>query len=88
MLLYERCVDESIQIAVVPPADSMYDAKREQMMIDPKLEDKDIPADERLAGVLKDIANSIMRCITMEADWPSKKYRPKDAHLGYEGVDK
>ena len=28
--------------------------------------------DERLADILKDIANSIMPCIQMEADWPSK----------------
>ena len=88
ILLYGRYLDGSYQIAVVPPTGSRYDAKREQMMIDPKLKDKDIPADERFAGVLKDLANSIMRFITMEADWPSKKYRPKDAHLGYEGVEK
>jgi hypothetical protein len=28
--------------------------------------------DERLANILRDIANSIMPCIQMEADWPSK----------------
>ena len=28
--------------------------------------------DERLVEILKEIANSVMPCIQMEADWPSK----------------
>ena len=38
----------------------------------PKRQDGDKPKDERLANVLFDIANSIMSCIQMEEDWPSR----------------
>ena len=49
-----------------------YDKDTEKIVIDPVQPDDDTQPDERLAKVLVDIANSIMKCIQMEADWPSK----------------
>ena len=72
MMMYERYVDDSNQIAIVPPPGSKYNEERKKVEIDPQLKDEDSPADERLAKILLSIANSIMECVKMEADWPSK----------------
>ena len=72
MMLFERYVDDSNQMAVVPPPGSKYDAEKQRVVMDPQQDDQHIPADERLAKILLDIANSVMRCVIMEADWPSK----------------
>ena len=70
MELYERYVDDSNQVAVVPPPGSRYDVERGKLVMDPQLRDEDKPADERLAIILLSIANSVMECVKMEADWP------------------
>ena len=57
---------------MVPPKGARYDKDTEKIVIDPVQPDDDTQPDERLAKVLVDIANSIMKCIQMEADWPSK----------------
>ena len=36
------------------------------------VKDESINADERLAKILLDIANSVLPCVKMEGDWPSK----------------
>ena len=74
MMLFERYVDDSNQMAVVPPPGSRYDVDKQKIVIDPQQQDQDqhIPADERLARILVNVANNVMPCITMEADWPSK----------------
>lgn len=72
MMLYERYVDDSNQVAVVPPPGSMYSEESGKVVVDPQLMDHDLPADERLAKILLSIANSVMECVKMEADWPSK----------------
>ena len=72
MELYERYVDDSNQVAVVPPPGSKYDVQRGKVVVDPQLGDEDKPPDERLAIILLSIANSVMECVKMEADWPSK----------------
>ena len=72
MKLYERYVDDSNQVAVVPPPGSIYDDRENKIIIDPQKDDKDVPDDERLAKLLLEIANSIMECVKMEGDWPSK----------------
>ena len=41
-------------------------------MIDPLHNQQDAPPDERLARILLDIANSVMECVVMEGDWPTK----------------
>ena len=48
MMLYERCVDDSNQIAVVPSAGSRYDKERRKVVIDHIQLDTDIADDERL----------------------------------------
>ena len=43
-----------------------------KVVADPQLRDEEKPADERLAILLVSVANSVMECVKMEADWPSK----------------
>ena len=72
MMMYERYVDDSNQIAEVPPPGSKYDVERGKVVTDPQLRDEEKPADERLAILLVSVANSVMECVEMEADWPTK----------------
>ena len=72
MMLYERYVDDSNQMAEVPPPGSKYDQQKQKVVVDTQIQDHHIPADERLAKILLVIANSVMSCIGMEADWPSR----------------
>ena len=75
MKLYERYVDDSNQVAEVPPQGTKLDKESMKIVVDQnqnKVEGDDKEDDERLAEILKEIANSIMPCIQMEADWPSK----------------
>ena len=72
MKVYERYVDDSNQVAVVPPVGARYDEERKKVVMEDGQTDGTQGDDERLASILKDIANSIMPCIQMEADWPSK----------------
>ena len=72
MKLFERYVDDSNQIGVAPPVGAKYDPGVGKIVTRYEEGDESIPSDERLARVLLDIANSIMPCVQMEADWPSK----------------
>ena len=74
MLLFERYVDDSNQVAITPPKGSVYNKVTDRIKIDPEklVEDQIINDDERLAKILLDIANTVMKCVTMEGDWPSK----------------
>ena len=72
MLLYERYVDDSNQIAIVPPKGSIYDKTEKRIVIDPEKQNEDTEEDERLAKILLSIPNDIMPCVVMEGDWPSK----------------
>ena len=77
MKLYERYVDDSNQVAIVPPPGSVYVAEENKIIIDPQRDDRNLPDDERLAKLLLEIANSIMECVKMEGDWPSKNRNMK-----------
>ena len=72
ILLYERYVDDSNQVAVVPERGAKYDTEKKKVIIDEQLKELPETDDERLARVLLDIANDVLPCIQMEADWPSK----------------
>ena len=72
MKMYQRYVDDSNQVAIVPQPGSRYDVEGGKVVVDPLLLDHDRPADERLAKILLSVANSVMDCVQMEADWPSK----------------
>ena len=72
MPLYERYVDDSNQVAVVPERGARYDKESKRVIIDESGVKEDEERDERLARVLLEIANDIIPCIKMEADWPSK----------------
>ena len=71
MRLYERYVDDSNQIAEVPPPNTRYN------MLTWRMEEDDTPVDEeteeqRTARVFKNIANSVQEGIIMEEDSPSR----------------
>ena len=72
MRIYKRYVDDSNQIAVVPPVGTVYDKDSQRLVVQQQQQDPNITEDERLADILLDIANSVMECVTMEGDTPSK----------------
>ena len=77
MLLYERYVDDSNQVAEVPPLEMEYDREKKKMVKrkgqkETGDEEREKGGDERLSEILKEIANDVLPCISMEADWPSQ----------------
>ena len=72
MYLYERYVDDSNQVAVVPPVGSRYDKEKKTVVTEntKKGTEDETGKEERLASILKDIADDVLPCIKMEADWP------------------
>ena len=77
MPLYERYVDDSNQVAEVPPVEMEYDREKKKLVR--KKEQGSTEGgerveedDERLSRILKMIANDVLPCIDMEADWPSR----------------
>ena len=72
MLMYERYIDDSNQVAVVPPPGSRYDSESKKVVTDEHMIDIHENDDERLATILIEIANSITPGIIMEYDAPSK----------------
>ena len=71
MKLYKRYVDDSNQVAKVPPIGAKYDKTLKKVVFDEqevRLSEKD---DARLARILKDIANQVQDGIKMEAEFPS-----------------
>ena len=72
MQMYERYIDDSNQAAVVPLPGAKYDSDSKKVIIDENLIIPDENEDERLARVLKEIANDILPDIQMEEDHPSQ----------------
>ena len=58
MPLYERYIDDSNQVAIVPPPGSKYDTVTENVVRDENNAIEAENEDERLARVLKEIANT------------------------------
>ena len=77
MMLYKRYVDDSNQAAEVPEEGMRYDTEQNKLVMDPEMRDHNTPADERLAKILLAVANSVMECVEMEGDWPSKNENGK-----------
>ena len=48
-----------------------YNEERGKLVVDPHLRDNDVPAGKRLSRILLSIANSVMECVKMKADWQS-----------------
>ena len=65
-------MDDSNQVAVVPDRGAKYDKETKKIIIDEQLKGLQEKDDERVARVLLDIANDVLPCIKMEADWPSR----------------
>ena len=77
MPMYERYVDDSNQVAIVPPPGAIYDETQKKIVIDENLINVEESDDERTARVLVKIANSIMPGIIMEYDVPSRNTNGK-----------
>ena len=71
-MMYERYVDDSNQVAVVPPPGAKYDPLTKKVIIDENLLDLAENEEERTARILTDVANSILPGITMEFDIPGR----------------
>jgi hypothetical protein len=84
MRMYSRYVDESNQIAVVPPPGSRYDENEDKLVNDGQGLGIEATADKRLAVILTGVANSVMDGIEMEAEYPSKNSEGKMAILDME----
>ena len=99
MRLYERYVDDSSQVAEVPPPNTRYNIQTG------KMEKEDNPLaweteEARTARVFKEIANSVQEGIVMEEDFPSrnpdgklaildmKVWKDKNHFLVYQHYDK
>ena len=74
MRLYERYVDDSNQVAEVPPAGSKYDRERKKIIYDETELALRVGEEEedRLTRILLDIANDVQEGIIMEVDQPSQ----------------
>ena len=72
MEMYERYVDDSNQIAIVPPVGSRYDPITQKIVKDNFLVEQNETEETRLARVLKTIANSVQDGIVMEEDSPER----------------
>ena len=80
-MLYERYIDDSNQVAVVPPPGSKYDTESKKVVIDETNIDIHENDDERTAKILTDIAKDIIPGITMEYGVPSRNIDKKLAIL-------
>jgi hypothetical protein len=82
MQLYKRYVDDSNQYAEIPPPGTKYNADKRELEVAEDCEPEE--DDQRLARVLREIANSVTPEIVMEEDFPSKNPRQKLADLELE----
>ena len=71
MKFYEHYVDDSNQVAVIPPPGARYVVGTKTVVTDATLISENEDGDARLARVLKDIADDIMPGIKMEAHYPN-----------------
>ena len=71
MRMYERYIDDSNLVAKVPINGSKYDKDIGLVVFDEQEVRDDEMVDERLARLLKDVANYVQQGINMEADFPS-----------------
>ena len=81
LMIYERYIDDSNQVAEVPPPGSKYERNSNKVIIDPDLDNIHENDDERTAIILTDIANDVMPGIVMEYDVPTKNTDDKMAIL-------
>ena len=70
--MYEIYVDDSNQVAFVPPPGAKYDPNSKKVVIDENLLNLVECDDERTARVMTDIANSVIPGIVMAFDVPSR----------------
>ena len=71
MELYERYLDDSNQIATVPPVGSRYDLLSQKLVKDNSMTE-DETEEARLARIMKTIVNSVQDGIVMEEDTPER----------------
>ena len=81
LVLYERYVDDSNQVATIPPPGARYDVTSKTVVIDDNIDDTTLDDDERTARLYTDIANDVIPGIVMEFDVPSRNTDKKMAIL-------
>ena len=72
MMMYERYIDDSNQVPVVPPPGSSYDIIQRKVLVNMEVAEIDEYEDERLSNILKTIANEVHEDIKMEDDHPGR----------------
>ena len=70
MRIYKRYIDDSNQVAKVPQQGYKYDKVKKKLVYDEQV-GLGVEQDERLADILKEIANEVMDGIEMESDFPT-----------------
>ena len=84
MKMYERYVDDSNQVAKVPPNGYSFDVVTGKLKYDLDDMRQDEQEDARLARILQQVANNVQTGIEMESDYPSKNRSQKLAILDME----
>ena len=72
-------MDDSNQLAIIPPPGAKYDAESKKVVINNNNIDETVSDDERTARIYTDIANDVMPGIEMEFDVPSRNSDSKMA---------
>ena len=70
--MYERYVDDSNHVVIVPPPGAKYDENSRKVIVDENLINVIEYDDERAARVMTDIANSVIPGIVVEYDVPRR----------------
>ena len=76
-MMYKRYADDSNQVARVPPPGCRFDNQRRKIVNDGYGLGDDVHDDKRLAVILREIANTVMDGIEMEADFPNNNVDTK-----------
>ena len=84
MNVYERYVDDSNQVAKVPPNGYSFDVVTGKLKFDLDDMRQNEQEDARLARILQQVANNVQTGIEMESDYPSKNRSQKLAILDME----
>ena len=77
MGMYKRYVDDSNQLVKVSPPGSKYNENTGKLVVDDQNLQENMEDDRRMAEIVKDVANTVMDGIQMEADYPSSSVERK-----------
>ena len=84
MMMFKRYVDDSNQVVKRIPAGRKFDDNSGKLVVDNQFIDENMEDDKIAALVLKEIANTVIDGIQLEADFPSNSENRKMAILDME----